>query len=363
MKSVANTKRQLTDLIQLGSHHSAIIDSSADAIISKNAEGIILSWNRGAERLYGYTAKEAIGQPITLLIPSEYGNDFPRIMDRLLKGKKVQNYETKRRTKDGRILDVSLTISPLKDASGKIVGASKIARDITKQKKLEQQRDDFISIATHELKTPVTSIKAYTQVLKSVFAKQADKRAVEYLDKMDAQLNKLTSLISDLLDVNKIQNDHLFFEKEPFNLNGLIVEIVEELQRTTDRHNLVMELARSIEIVGDRDRLGQVLTNLISNAIKYSPHGGEIIVKTQVKPDQAVVSVQDFGVGIPEDKLASVFEKFFRVSGPKQDTFPGMGLGLYISAEIVKRQGGQIWVESQEGKGSTFYFSLPIVAN
>lgn len=180
---------------------------------------------------------------------------------------------------------------------------------------------------------------------------------------MDAQVNKLTNLIGDLLDVTKIQSGRMQFHEAYFDLNELIEEVVEEIQRTSEKHKIIKNLVKVENFCGDRERIGQVLTNLITNAIKYSPHADKVIVSTGVKKGNVTLCVEDFGVGIPKDKLERVFEQFFRVSGPKQDTFPGLGLGLYISSEIIKREGGKIWVESEEGKGSTFSFSLPINSN
>lgn len=346
------------DIVDL--YYRAIVDSSEDAIISKDLSGIITSWNVASEQIFGWTADEAVGQHITLIIPKYLHHEEDMIIGKIRKGEPIKHYETIRQRKDGTLIDISVSVSPIKNNEGRIIGASKIARDITEQKQLSKQRDEFISIATHELKTPVTSIKAYTQVLKNIFAKRNDIKAVEYLGKMDAQLNKLTNLISDLLDVNKIKAGHLQFHQEHFNFDELVTEITEELQRTTSRHVLELRLGKVPDIDGDRDRLGQVITNLLSNAIKYSPHSDRIIITTQNDNDTVYLSVQDFGIGIPRDKQAKVFEKFFRVSGPKQDTFPGLGLGLFISAQIVERLGGRIWVESETGQGSTFHLSLPI---
>lgn len=215
-------------------------------------------------------------------------------------------------------------------------------------------------MATHELKTPVTSIKAYAQVLKKVFAKRADPSLAQYLEKMDMQLNKLSNLISDLLDVSKLQSGQLYFNKENFNFNELVLEVVEEMQRTTEKHKLIAKIPQNAMVSADRDRLGQVITNFISNAIKYSPQADKIIIKTELKDGEVQLGVKDFGVGIPKESQPQIFEKFYRVEGRKQETFPGMGLGLYICSEIIRRQRGNIWVESELGQGSTFYFSLPL---
>jgi PAS domain S-box-containing protein len=251
-------------------------------------------------------------------------------------------------------------VVPIHDESGKIINWFGTNTDITEQKLLERQKDDFLGIASHELKTPVTSIKAYGQVLQTIFRRKGDTKAVEHLLKMDAQVNKLTALISDLLDVTKIQSGRMEFYEDLFDFNELVTEQVEQLQLTTEKHVIRKELSNAKSVYGDRERIGQVITNLVSNAIKYSPHKKKIIVKTTCDRNQITLCVRDFGVGIPSDKLDRVFEQFYRVSGAKESTFPGLGLGLYVSSEIIKREGGKIWVKSIEGKGSTFCFTLPI---
>ncbi|MDN3579273.1 PAS domain S-box protein [Mucilaginibacter flavus] len=232
--------------------------------------------------------------------------------------------------------------------------------DITEQKLLQQQKDEFIGIASHELKTPVTSIKAYTQVLERILAKKGDTQEAGMIRKMDAQLNRLTSLIADLLDVTKINSGRLQFNYTTFDFNALIAEVAEDLQRTTQKHTLIQNMQQTGQVYADRERISQVLVNLISNAIKYSPHSADIIIDTKLNNNEVLVSVQDFGIGISKAKQQKVFEQFYRVSGAKQHTFPGLGLGLYISSEIIKREGGRIWVDSEEGKGSIFYFALPV---
>lgn len=251
--------------------------------------------------------------------------------------------------------------APVLNAKNKVVAVAGTTRDITDLRQLAQQKDDFIGIASHELKTPVTSIKAYGQVLQTMFKRRGEMKAVEALEKMDAQINKLTNLIGDLLDVTKIQSGRIEFHEDFFDFNELVNEIVDEMQLTTERHTLVKTLKKTKKVFGDRERIGQVLTNLISNAIKYSPHTKTINIFTIVENQNITLCVQDFGVGIPREKQDKIFEQFFRVSGPNHSTVPGLGLGLYISSEIIKRQGGRIWVESVEGKGSTFCIMLPIM--
>ena len=177
---------------------------------------------------------------------------------------------------------------------------------------------------------------------------------------MNLQVDRLTTLIVDLLDFNRIEGNQLKFREEHYDLNELVTELTEELQRTTQQHNIITRLDRSVNMKGDRYRTGQVLSNLLNNAIKYSPKGKEVIVTTTVDNSHITIAIQDFGVCIEKEYLNKIFERFFRVAEPVINTFSGLGLGLYIAAEIVRRQHGKIWVTSKKGKGSTFYVSLPI---
>jgi signal transduction histidine kinase len=219
-------------------------------------------------------------------------------------------------------------------------------------------RDEFMNIASHELKTPVTSIKAFTQVLQRRFVQAGDERSSTLLGKLDDQINRLTALISNLLDVTRIQGGKLQFNENLFCFDDLVSEVVEEIQRTTDRHRIEIEGASRRALCGDKDRIGQVITNILTNAIKYSPRSDLICVRTLVDEESLTLSVQDFGVGIPMERQQQIFERFYRIDG--NESIPGIGLGLYISKEIIRRHGGTIWVESQQGSGSTFSFSLPI---
>jgi PAS domain S-box-containing protein len=243
------------------------------------------------------------------------------------------------------------------DGEQRMIGVS---YDITHQKKMEKQKDEFIAIASHELKTPVTSIKGYTEILLEMLQENGQAEEASMMSRMNIQIDRLTNLISDLLDVTKINAGKLQFNEAAFEFVTLVKELIEDQQRTTAKHTLVENYDTSAMIFGDKERIGQVVTNLISNAIKYSPDAGEIIISITEKDKEIIFSVQDFGIGIPADKLPYVFEQFYRVSNDRQGGFPGLGLGLYISAEIIKRVGGKIWVSSKEGEGSVFSFALPI---
>lgn len=249
---------------------------------------------------------------------------------------------------------------PLKNEDGKIVKWYGSNTDINDQKEVQRQKDNFLGVASHELKTPVTSIKAYAQVMEVMFRRAGDTKNAELLAKMDNQLNKLNNLITDLLDVTKINTGRLQFNEMPFDFNQMVNEVIEEVQRTTGKHLIKKQLNFKRELKGDRERICQVVTNLLTNAIKYSPDADRVIIYTEDHGNEVQLCVQDFGIGIKRDKQDKVFEQFYRVSGTKQHTFPGLGLGLYISSEIVKYSNGRMWVNSVEGKGSTFCFALPV---
>lgn len=341
-------------------HWAAIIESSDDAIISQSIEGYITSWNNGAQRLYGYTSDEIIGKSVSLLMPPEKKDDFPYLMKQLREGKRIEHYVTERITKDGRILHVSITLSPLRDSHGNIIGASKIARDITERIENEKRREEFVSTASHELRTPLTSQKAFGELLEQLINKNGYTELKPYIKKINQQTAKLTKLIEDLLELSRIQTGRLKMENKKFDFDDLVDEIVETAQLTT-KHTLVRKGKSKKFIKGDRERIGQVLTNLLSNATKYSPHADKVIVTTEALKKEVVVSIKDFGIGIPKSYHTKIFEKFFRVSDKDEKTYPGMGIGLHVCHDILTRHKGRIWVESVKGKGATFYFTLPFI--
>ena len=276
-----------------------------------------------------------------------------------LQAGKFFQYELRLRDKRGNHKWHLSRALPFKN-DGEIVRWFGTNTDIDELKQLQRQKDDFLGIASHELKTPVTSIKAYAQVLEAMLTREGEEKKAAMVTKMDAQLNRLTNLIGDLLDVTKINSGRILFNKVWFDFNQAIQESVQDLQHTTNKHTLVLDLKDTGKVYSDKERIGQVITNLVTNAIKYSPLSDRIIISTEREGDMVTVCVEDFGIGIAEDKKDRVFEQFYRVSGDKQHTFPGLGLGLYISHEIIRREGGKMWVNSVEGKGSTFCFSLPV---
>lgn len=220
-------------------------------------------------------------------------------------------------------------------------------------------RDDFISVASHELRTPVTSLKVYTEVLQRQVDKRGDEATSRALGKMNAQIDKLSALISDLLDVSKIESGKLALRPEHVDLGELVVEVVETIQATAVKHRIEVEGEAPKPVWADRDRIGQVLNNLLTNAIKYSPQANQVLVRVGGRARGAFVEVEDFGIGMDEEHLNRIFDRFYRVSSPDEKTFPGLGIGLYVSNEIVRRHGGKMKVESTKGHGSIFRFTVP----
>lgn len=350
---------------------ASIINSSDDAIISKDLDGIITSWNKGAEKIFGFSAVETLGKNITLIIPRHKLAEEVEIISRIRRGERVDHLETIRKTKAGNEINISVTVSPIKDKMGKITGASKVARDISQKVALEKQKqlymdklkqlndykDDFMMMASHELKTPVTVIKANLQILENQLSIGVPDDS--FVKKSLQNVDKLSNLISELLDVSKIQNDKLDLHITLFDLSVLLKEIVANMQDIAPDHQIILKPAETVlEIKADRSKIKQVLINMLNNAIKYSPDAGDIIVETSVKENGIIIKVKDNGIGISEHDIDKVFNRFFR-SGGVASTFPGVGIGLYISAEIIRHHGGKMWVESGPDKGSIFYIEIP----
>ncbi len=254
---------------------------------------------------------------------------------------------------------VKVTSIPIVGKNKKTEVVVSVLNDITEEKQRENSKDEFFSIASHELKTPVTSLKAYTQLLEKRFRIIGDDQTASVLQKMDIQIDKLTHLIHDLLDITKIESGRMHISSELFECNGLLAEVVEQVQVTDRGHKIVFEKSGDVVLFADRERIAQVLVNFLTNAMKYSPEGQEVIVKVKKSKGEVIISVKDFGIGITEEGQKHVFERYFRERNFQENTFPGLGLGLYIASQIIRRHGGSIGVKSKKNEGSTFFFSLP----
>lgn len=350
---------------------AAIVETSDDAIVSKTIQGVITSWNKAAEKMFGYNEVEAVGKHITLIIPPERLDEESYIIGEIIKGNKIDHFHTIRRAKDGCLIPISVSVSPITDETGKVVGASKIARDISEQlsvqaerarhyeevKALNARKDEFIGLASHELKTPLTSVAGYLEILSRM---AADEKSQLFLHKTRQQVKKLNALVDDLLDVTKIESGKLPFSEERFDIRRVVEDVIELISHSNHQFQFVLNTeVDELFITGDPHRIEQVLTNLLTNAVRYSPGTDRVELLLSEEEECALIGVKDYGVGIPEDKLEEIFSRFYRVDETKSQA-SGLGLGLYLSQEIVSRHGGTIWAESQPGEGSTFWVSLPI---
>jgi len=339
---------------------AAIVDSSDDAIVSKTLESVITSWNEAAERMFEYSSTEMIGQTIYKIIPPDRQDEEPRILERLKKGERVEHFETKRLTKSGRLLDVSITVSPVRDLQGTIIGLSKIARDITEKKQEEQRKNDFIGMVSHELKTPLTSLNAIMQVTSAKLRQSADPFLVSAMERANVQVKRMSAMINGFLNVSRLEAGKMQIEKEPFMLDELLREVVDETGLIVTTHQLVLAHSGPVNVIADRDKISSVVTNIIGNAIKYSPAGKPIHIKCLARDNFVTVAVKDEGIGIKPGDLEKVFNRYYRAEALNMAHISGFGIGLYLSAEIIRSHGGLIWAESEFGKGSSFYFSLPL---
>jgi len=327
-------------------------------------ENIIISLANDEMLRFWGKDKSVIGKPMEEAIPELKGQPFIDILKEVYRTGIPYHADQQEALLpvNGKMerLWFNFTYKPLMNAKGKVYAILHAAMDVTKQVQLQQQKDEFLGIASHELKTPVTSIKAYTQVLERMIRNDGDEKKADMVRKMDLQLNRLTGLIGDLLDVTKIQSGKMTFNPVNFDFDYAVAEIAEEMQHVSAKHYINAELQSHATVYADKERIGQVITNFLSNAIKYSADANQVDVKTEVVDKEVILSVKDYGIGISKTLQHLVFDQFYRVDGNLQHTYPGLGLGLYISSEIIKNEGGRIWVESEEGKGATFYFALKI---
>ena len=371
------SERRRADLAR--AHLAAIVDSSDDAIVSKTLQSVILSWNKGAERLFGYSAGEAIGQPITMLIPPDRRDEEQRILERIIRGEHIEHFETVRVCKDGRRIDISLTISPIRDAGGAIVGASKVARDISQRKSLEARnselrereqlarqeaeaanraKDEFLAMLGHEMRNPLSPILTALQLMKLRGGGGLEReRAV-----IERQVGHLTRLVDDLLDVSRITRGKVALKEELVEIGEVVAKAIEIATPLLDQrtHALDVVVPRGLWLRGDSVRLSQIVSNLLTNAAKYTPASGRITVRVTDERGEIVIRVRDTGIGIAPDVLPLVFDLFVQERQAIDRAQGGLGLGLTIVRNLVERHGGTVSAHSDgPGSGSEFVVRLP----
>ncbi len=393
---------------------ASIVENSEEAIIGKTLSGVITSWNAGAQRIYGYTTAEAVGHPVTMLMPNDRSGEAAEIMKRLLKGDRIAQFETKRLRKDGRVIDVSLTISPIFDRTGRIVGASTIAQNISQRKEMEKQRerqaqalaesihelarrerimrsllediqgsktkledqkktlqdankrlealsalkDEFVATVSHELRTPLTAIKEGVSLLIDKLLGPLNEEQMDFLTTVDQNIDRLTELIHNMLDLSKIEAGRLRMTRRKMDVGEMVRETVQNYKMVTGKRELKTDLSAAPEAFADLSRVMQVVGNLFSNALKFTGDEGAIVVGARDEKNGFVtVFVKDDGIGIAQEDIPKLFKKFSQV-GERRST--GTGLGLALCKELVELHGGCIRVTSEKGKGSVFSFTLPV---
>lgn len=371
-------EREKTNQLLTARLLASIVETSNDAIISKSLDGVIQSWNAAAERLFGFSAEQALGQHISIVIPPERLAEEEQIIANLRAGQRIEHFETERVRSDGQRIIVSLTISPIKDGEGNVVGASKIVRDITERKRLEdnlrvlaadlsendRRKNEFLATLAHELRNPLAPMSNMLEVLKRSDGNgEILKRAHETIER---QLGQMVRLVDDLLDLNRITHDRLELRRSEVELSSVIQQAVEVARPLIDAagHELTVELPdEPIYLNADRTRLAQVFGNLLNNSSKYTKAEGRISLKAKRVDDEVVVTVRDNGAGIPPDKLDSIFDMFMQVERTSDRSQGGLGIGLTLVKRLVDMHGGSIEPRSKgEGLGSEFIVRLPVLS-
>lgn len=366
---IENVKKDKEDIYRKSEWFYTTLTSIGDAVISTDTELRITYMNPVAEKITGWKLWEARGYRLS---------DVFRITNEKT-GRKVTNpaktvikkgivsvlaNHTTLISRDKRKIPIDDSAAPIRDRNGKLIGVILIFRDITEKRELEKRKDDFISTASHELKTPLTTIKAFVQILKNKFSRKPDQETGYMISRIDDQVKRLTGLVNELLDITKIQNGKMELNKEKINMDDLISETVKDSLIYSPKFSITIGNNSEATVHADKFRMCQVLHNLISNAMKYSADSKKILIESAVRKGDLTVSVKDWGIGIPKSERKKIFDRFYRVNktnGLGNST--SLGMGLFIAREIVERHGGKIWLESESGKGSTFYFSVPVSGN
>jgi PAS domain S-box-containing protein len=378
-------RKRLQKAEEAESFLTAVVESAEDAIIGKTLDGIVISWNPAAEKLYGYTAAEIVGKPVTILIPPDHPNEEAQILDRIRRGDRIRHYETKRMRKDGEIIDVAQTLSPVKDSLGRIIGVSNITRGIAQQKRSEERerealkqaqdakrqaeeasraKDEFLATVSHELRTPMTAILGWSRML--LAGQLTAERQQKAIETIDRNARSQAQLIEDLLDISRIVSGRLRIDFKSVDLANVIAAAVEAVRPAAEAKNIRIQTILSSgtgPILGDAERLQQVIWNLLSNAIKFTPRDGLVQIELHRVESQIEMCVTDNGVGIKPEFLPHLFERFTQADSSITRSRGGLGMGLAIVKSLVELHGGVVSASSAgQGRGATFTVKLPVTA-
>ena len=349
--------RDMTDRLraeEVRDRLAAIVEFSDDAIIGKAIDGTILSWNRGAHRIYGYTADEAVGQSIALLMPPGREDELRRILAVIANGDALEHFEAVRMRKDGTILSVSVTISPTRDSAGRVSGASTIARDVTEQKRMEAARDEFIANAAHELRTPLATLAGLGEILARHLHDMTEEQVNRSLEALQRQGERASVLVANLLDLSQLDGGRVRFTLETVDVGDAVKRAIDAAPAPPEAEiGMVVPAGLSVHV--DAMRLEQVFTNLLTNAYRYG--GDHIEVAAEAINGHVLVHVADNGPGVPPEIVHRVFEPFAR--GSNAESHGGSGIGLALCRRLVEAFGGEISYEWQRPSGGRFTVALP----
>jgi PAS domain S-box-containing protein len=347
-----------------------LVENAADLIITTDLDDRILTWNRGAAVLFGYGKDEVIGKHLSILLPPERFHELEEMRAKVEISGGLRDIEVRSKRKDGAMIYLSLSVSPIRDVEGKIVGFLRIAKDITEKKRyerrlkdLDKMKSDFVSNVSHELKTPLTSIKGSVDNMLDGLTGALNEKQIRYLARIKSNTDRLSRLINDLLDLSRIEAGRVEVRRASLLLTALAEEVAEHLKQLAAEKLIRIEVPPpdpQMTVWADRDKVTQVLMNLIGNAVKFTPQDGKVIVAIEKNGNDYIqISIADNGPGIRPEEADKIFSKFYQVANVDKQKPQGSGLGLAISKALVEMHGGKIWVESKLGRGSTFYFTLP----
>jgi PAS domain S-box-containing protein len=362
---------------------AAIVESSDDAIVGKTLDGIITSWNRAAEAMFGYTGAETLGRHISLIIPPERRAEEDEVLARLRRGEKVDHFETERQAKDGRRLNISLTVSPIRDADGRVIGASKVARDITERRLADEAlrqakadaeeaqrmaeaanraKSEFLASMSHELRTPLNAILGYAELVQLGIHGPVTEGQRGAMERLRRSAEHLLALVNDVLGFAKLEAGVVQYNIAPVPVDALLSSLETLIAPQVGARALRYCYERcdpSIKVQADADKMRQIVINLLANAIKFTPAGGGITLACAADARRVRINVRDTGTGIPPQKLEAIFEPFVQAERQLSQPGEGVGLGLAISRDLARAMGGDITVVSTVKKGSTFTLTLP----
>ncbi len=362
---------QLYDDVSKGKAYiEDLVENAGDAILSTNMEDRILTWNRGAEVIFGYSKDEAIGQSLAVLLPPDRMRELEEVRNKVQLTGVIRNLEVRRKRKDGAMIDVALAVSPINDKVGDVSGFLHLARDITEKKRYEQRlreldkmKSDFVSNVSHELRTPLTAIKGSVDNMLDGITGQLNEKQDRYLARIKSNADRLTRLINNVLDLSRIEAGKIDLKSAYLSLVTLAQEVAESIRPVATEKLISLEVASpdiSATAWADRDKITQVLMNLVGNAVKFTPPHGKVSVAVNRNGDQWMqISVTDTGPGIPPEEAGKIFDRFYQIDQTGKQKARGTGLGLAISKVLVEMHGGKIWLESAIGRGSTFSFTVP----